>query len=185
MKTLLTLLLLTFTLFASIVNGQSVDDDEKKLENPVALHTRLVVGSPHYTYNHLETISYDYSDLKALNVGGSLKLQAFNFLYGEYALLTNLYRQLSSHFFVGLETPSKGIRFGVRYQFANDQLMPFVSGETRRDLQVYLNLGGPRGGIEVAIGNLNEFFGQDQVADAINITDVQVRWNIALWSTKK
>lgn len=99
--------------------------------------------------------------------------------------MTNLYRQLSSHFFVGLETPSKGIRFGVRYQFANDQLMPFGSGEDGRDLQVYLNLGGPRGGIEVAIGHLNEFFGRDQVAEAINITDVQIRWNIALWSSSK
>ncbi len=69
MKTLFTLSLLLLRFFASIVNGQTVDDDKKELGNPIALHTRLVVASPHYTYNHLERINYDYSDLKALNIG--------------------------------------------------------------------------------------------------------------------
>ncbi|MEK6477103.1 hypothetical protein WJR50_06200 [Catalinimonas sp. 4WD22] len=187
MRTYYTPLILLFCLIAfasSKVNGQSVDQNDNK-NNIVDFHTRLVIASPNHTFSQVESINYNYSDYKAANVGGSLKVQFFNSIYGEYSLLFNLYSQRTSQFYAGIETPSKGIRLGVRYLFSNDQVMPFWEDGEGRDLQMYVTLGGAKGGLEIALGNINNLLSSSSTIEPIALTDVQVRLNMALWSSRE
>ncbi|MDF9794979.1 hypothetical protein OKW21_000242 [Catalinimonas alkaloidigena] len=172
------------TLLSLKGNGQSVNQESSN-NNIVDFHTRLVIASPNHTFSQVETINYDYSDYKAANIGGSLKVQFFDAIYGEYALLFNLYSQRTSQFYAGIETPSKGIRLGVRYLFSNDQLMPVREDGEGRDLQMYITLGGAKGGLEIALGNINKLLSSSSTIDPIALTDVQVRLNMALWSSRK
>ena len=177
------LLCLSISFFQE-AKGQS-DNQEKEKQSFVHFHTRLVVGSPNYTSSQLETIDYDYSDYKSANIGGSAKLQFFNSLYGEYSLLFNLYRQRTSQFIAGIETPSKGLRLGVRYLLHGDQVIPSMNNADQGDLQMYLTLGGTKGGLEVALGNITGLLDQGNNVEPLALCDIMIRLNIALWSTEK
>jgi len=167
------------------VHGQTSNAKDDKKKQIIAFHTRLTLASPNYTFPQADSINYDYTDVKTSNVGAGLKVQCFNAIYGEYALLYNFYKQTTSQLMLGVETPSKGIRLGVRYVFSNNQFMPIQKDAASRDLQMYLTLGGAKGGLELALGNLNELLSPNKTVEPIALTDVKVRLNIALWSSSK
>ena len=172
------LIVLLFVQFAAARPLQ--DDDPPWLQ----LHTRVKIASPNQTYAQQDGINYGYRDFRTINVGAGAKLQLFRGLYGEYVLLTNLYQQLTSRLMAGIETPTSGIQFGIRYLFAGDRLAPDFDQESR-DLQMYINLGGARGGLEIALCNLNRIIRGTNPADmdALTMSDVQISVNIGLWST--
>jgi len=150
----------------------------------IALHTRLMLASPNYTFNQVPVLDYGYSDFRTANIGGSVKLQLLNFLYGEYALFSNLYSQRTNLMVAGIETPSKGVRLGLRYRWGNDGITP-AFGEVNRDLQAYINLGGAKGGLEIALGGIESMIDTPagSLMESLSLTNVQVRLNIPIWSS--
>lgn len=161
-------------------------DDHNDNQDPVwlVLHTRLKIGSPSVTFQQRDDINYNYEDFRTVNAGAGLKLQMFRSIYGEYAVYTNLYQQMTSQLSAGIETPTSVVRLGIRYLVAGDQFAPRFEPENR-DLQMYVTLGGTRSGLEVALGNLNKIIsGNDPtVSDPLTMSDVQIILNIGLWST--
>ncbi len=166
------------------VSNPTVSDTPDRNFSWIALHTRLMLASPNYTFNLVPVLDYGYSDFRTANIGGSAKLQLLNFLYGEYALFSNLYSQRTSLVMAGIETPSRGIRLGLRYLWANDGIAP-AFGEVNRDLQAYINLGGAKGGLEIALGGIEQMINTpaNSLIESLSLTNVHILLNIPIWST--
>lgn len=167
-------------------SAPSPSDDQRDNLSWIALHTRLMLASPNYTFDQVPTLDYRYADFRTANLGGSVKLQLLNFLYGEYALCSNLYSQRTNLVVAGIETPTKIMRLGLRYQWTNDGFAP-TFGEDHQNLQVYINLGGSRGGIEVALGKVDQIINASpsSLSESLSLTNIQIRLNIPIWSSKR
>lgn len=149
------------------------------------LHTRLKIASPNQSYYLLEEYDYRQLSYRNINAGVGLKLQMFSSIYGEYTVLTNLNRQTSNQLMAGIETPTPGIRFGLRYMFTGKWFTPSFE-QRNRDLQMYVHLGGARGGLEIALGSLNRIISGDDLSafDILDLSDVKVTLSAGLWSTR-
>lgn len=176
---------------ADITTSQSAgapsDAKNKKRKKILTFSGRFIVGSPTHTFGSEDTGENPFKDFNAINLGAGAKLQFFNSIYGEYNILYNFYRQRTNQAIVGVETPTKGIRLGVRYLLSGDTYL-FKKPNREGDLQAYLNLGGHRGGIEVGMGGLVDIIQGKQDFptdfDEVDLHDIYVRINIPIWGQK-